>query len=131
MELLYYISGILSVGIFYGIKLLKEVKKSHSALLEKNEWYELQYNHIHERLNTSQTQYLDILKKIEEDKFITNEEISGKIKVLETFTNDINSKVEFANKANDKNMDRVFKDFQQLKVNVQSLRQDPNFLSRY
>ena len=35
MELIYFISGILTVGIVYGINLLRHVKSSHTELLAK------------------------------------------------------------------------------------------------
>lgn len=37
MELLYFISGVLSVGVLYGVKLLRTVKSSHTELLKRHQ----------------------------------------------------------------------------------------------
>ena len=37
MELLYFISGVLSVGVVYGVRLLRSVKSSHMELLARHQ----------------------------------------------------------------------------------------------
>ena len=87
MELIYFISGILTVGVGYGVVLLRKVKSSHTELLKK---YQSQSNisSIREsdfevKIKDLNTLLLDIQGKMEKDQYASISEINERIKFLE------------------------------------------------
>ena len=131
MELLYYISGILSVGVVYGVKLLRTVKSSHTDLLAR---YQSQSNisSIRFKEYTDELEDLklllgDIQDKMEKDQYESVSEINKRIERLDVLLKNTISKVEFASQSNDKNFTTSFSEIQQLKKNLKALSQD-NFI---
>ena len=131
MELLYYISGILSVGVLYGVILLRNVKSSHTDLLARLE-SQLNISSLREadrlgKIEDLNYLVMDIQKKMEKDQYESVSGINKRIKELDTIVYDILDKVKFASGANDKNFSNVFSEIQQIKQNFKALSQD-NFI---
>jgi hypothetical protein len=131
MELLYFISGILTVGVIYGVILLRNIKSSHAELLEKNQ---LQSNISSLRLgetmvevNSIRELIVDIQSNMEKDQYQNLSKINKDIESLRSITLDTKSKLEFAMGSSDKNFSSVFSEIQQLKTNFKALSQD-NFI---
>lgn len=135
MELLYFISGILSVGVLYGIWLLRTVKSSHTDLLAQ---YQSQSNissirnsDLEDELEGLKVLVLDIQSNMEKDQYESVSGINKKINEIETIVKGNVDKIGFASGANEKNFTTAFNEIQQLKNNLKALGQDPNMLSRY
>lgn len=135
MELLYFISGILTVGILYGIRLLRTVKSSHTDLLAR---YQSQSNissirnsDLEDELAGLKVLVLDIQSNMEKDQYESVSGINKKINEIETIVKGNVDKIGFASGANEKNFTTAFNEIQQLKNNLKALGQDPNMLSRY
>lgn len=135
MELLYFISGILSVGVLYGIWLLRTVKSSHTDLLAR---YQSQSNissirnsDLEDDLEELKVLVLDIQSNMEKDQYESVSGINKKINEIETIVKGNVDKIGFASGANEKNFTTAFNEIQQLKNNLKALGQDPNMLSRY
>lgn len=135
MELLYFISGILTVGILYGIRLLRTVKSSHTDLLAR---YQSQSNissirnsDLEDELEGLKVLVLDIQSNMEKDQYESVSGINKKINEIETIVKGNVDKIGFASGANEKNFTTAFNEIQQLKNNLKALGQDPNMLSRY
>lgn len=135
MELLYFISGILSVGVVYGITLLRTVKSSHTDLLERHQSYQnissLRMEDLVNELNDLKLLILDIQSNMEKDQYASVAELNKQISELGELANSTNSRLGESNKVFTKNISDVFSEIQQLKNNLKALGQDPNFLSRY
>jgi len=135
MELLYFISGILSVGITYGIILLRNVKSSHTELLEKHQSQlnisSVRFSEYRDELEDLDILLGDIQGKMEKDQYESVSEINKEIKSLSKSLNETINRMEFAMKSNEKNFSTVFSEIQQLKNTVKVINQDPNVLSRY
>lgn len=135
MELLYFISGILSVGITYGIILLRNVKSSHTELLEKHQSQSnissIRYGDLSDDLKTLEDMVMDIQSNMEKDQYESVSGINKEIKSLSTSLNETINRMEFAMKSNEKNFSTVFNDVQQIKSNLKALGQDPSMLNRY
>ena len=56
MELIYFISGILTVGVAYGVTLVRKFNSTHEQLLKSN----------HHSTNISSARYGEMKEKIEE-----------------------------------------------------------------
>jgi len=131
MELLYFISGILSVGVVYGIKLLRTVKSSHTELL--NTFNKSQYisstrrAELGERLDDLEILIKDIQTNMEKDQYENLGNINKRIDKMDKIVNDNLDKIKFANQSSDKNFSNVFSEIQQIKKNFKALSQD-NFI---
>ena len=135
MELIYFISGILTVGVVYGIILLRAVKSSHTELLTR---HQLQSNissirnaDIDDAIDDLKLLVKDIQSNMEKDQYESLSEINRRINELDAVAYDNLEKLKFAGEANDRNFGKIFSEIQQLKQNFKALGQDPNFVSRY
>ena len=135
MELLYFISGILTVGVLYGIKLLRTVKSSHTDLLAR---YQSQSNissirnaDLDDQLDGLKLLIGDIQSKMEKDQYESLTEINKQIKKLgeDVFLNSQNLKQ--SNQVFNKNVTDAFSEINGLKQNIKGLLQDPNIIDRY
>ena len=135
MELLYFISGILSVGVVYGIILLRTVKSSHTDLLARHQSQSnissIRIIESKEELEALRILIGDIQANMEKDQYESLSGINKRIKELDTVAYSTLDKVQFASKSNDKNFGTVFSEIQQLKNSYKTMLQDPNFLNRY
>lgn len=135
MELIYFISGILSVGVLYGVRLLRSVKSSHTELLER---HQLQSN-ISSIRNADVDDAIDDLKvlvreiqaNMEKDQYESLSSINKRIKELDTVAYGNVSKIEQSNKVFNKNVTDAFNEIMQLKNTIKFMAQDPNMTSNY
>lgn len=135
MELLYFISGILTVGVGYGVVLLRKVKSSHTELLER---YQSQSNisSIREsdfdvKIKDLNTLLLDIQGKMEKDQYASISEINERIKFLEGLISKNTQNTNNAANTFNKDIAEVFSQINQLKRNLNKIGEDPNMVSRY
>ena len=72
MELIYFISGILTVGVIYGVVLLRAVKSSHTNLLAKYQSQSnissIRYGDMNDDLKAVEDLVMDIQTKMENAK---------------------------------------------------------------
>ena len=131
MELLYFISGILSVGILYSISLLRTVKSSHTELLARYQSQSnissIRFEEYKDELEDVKLLLGDIQVKMEKDQYESVSEINKRIERLDILLKNTISKAEFASQSNDKNFSTSFSEIQQLKKNFKALSQD-NFI---
>ena len=135
MELLYFISGVLSVGVLYGVKLLRTVKSSHTELLARHQSQSnissIRYQDLSDDLKTVEDLVMDISSKMEKDQYAALSEINKRIKELDTVAYGNRSKIEQSNKVFNKNVTDAFNEINGLKQNIKGLLQDPNIIDRY
>ncbi|MDB4378330.1 hypothetical protein N9Z41_01030 [bacterium] len=131
MELLYFISGVLSVGVVYGVKLLRSIKSSHTELLARHQSQSnissIRDIESKEELEALRILIGDIQANMEKDQYESLSGINKRIKELDDVAYSTLDKVQLASKSNDKNFGTVFSEIQQLKNNFKALSQD-NFI---
>ena len=135
MEIIYFISGILTVGVGYGVVLLRKVKSSHTELLER---YQSQSNisSIREsdfdvKIKDLNTLLLDIQGKMEKDQYASISEINERIKFLEGLISKNTQNTNNAANTFNKDIAEAFSQINQLKRNLNKIGEDPNMVSRY
>ena len=135
MELLYFISGILTVGVLYGIRLLRTVKSSHTDLLAR---YQSQSNissirfaDLDEEIKTAGRLIADVQAEMEKDQYAALSEINKEISEVKALADSTNNRLGDTDKKFTNNIRDILNEIQQLKVNVKALGEDPNFLSKY
>lgn len=135
MELLYFISGVLTVGVLYGVKLLRTVKSSHTDLLARYQSQSnissIRFGDLSDDLKTVEDLVMDISSKMEKDQY---ESVSGINKELENLKQQVHYIQERQDQSNQQKMKLIsdnMNEIQQLKINIKALGQDPNMLTRY
>ena len=135
MEIIYFISGILTVGVGYGVVLLRKVKSSHTELLKR---YQSQSNisSIREsdfevKIKDLNTLLLDIQGKMEKDQYASISEINERIKFLEGLISKNTQNTNNAANTFNKDIAEAFSQINQLKRNLNKIGEDPNMVSRY
>ena len=135
MELLYFISGILSVGVVYGVKLLRSVKSSHTDLLARHQSQSnissIRNIESKEELEALRILIGDIQANMEKDQYESLSGINKRIKELDNVAYKNVETIKQSNQVFNKNITDAFNEITQLKQNIKILGQDPNMLSRY
>mgnify|MGYP003960510343 FL=1 len=135
MELIYFISGILTVGITYGIVLLRGVKSSHTELLARHQSQSnissIRNSEFKEKYRDLKLLIGDIQMSMEKDQYENLSEINRRINELDAVAYKNLENAGLTRQTNDSNFGKILNEIQQLKTNIKTLGQDPNFLSRY
>jgi archaellum component FlaC len=135
MELLYFISGVLSVGVLYGVRLLRSVKSSHAELLssfnKSSHISSARRADLREEIEDIKTLIMDIQSNMEKDQYESLGNINKRIRELDTVVYGNVDKIKQSNQVFNKNVTDAFNEITQLKQNIKTLGQDPNMLSRY
>ena len=135
MELLYFISGVLSVGILYGVKLLRTIKSSHTDLLARHQSQSnissIRNADLDDQLDGLKLLIGDIQANMEKDQYAALSEINKRIKELDTVAYGNGSKIEQSNNVFNKNVTAAFNEIMQLKNTIKFMVQDPNMTSNY
>ena len=135
MELIYFISGILSVGVVYGVVLLRKVKSSHTDLLARYQSHSnissIRYADIGKEVDEVIALIRDVQSNMEKDQYESLSEINKKVSKMDKLVSTIDKRVSTEGKLVDKNFRDIFNEIQQVKNTLKAMGQDPNFLSRY
>ena len=135
MELLYFISGILSVGVIYSVKLLRSVKSSHTELLERHQSQlnisSIRNADIDDAIDSLKLLVNDIQSNMEKDQYESLSSINKRIKELDTVAYENLNKINQSNQVFNKNVTDAFNEITKLKHYIKTLGQDPNMLNRY
>lgn len=134
MELLYYISGVLSVGLIYGVILLRNVKSSHIDLASK---YQSQSNvssirnaDLVSRLEDMESWVNDIQSKMETDHYEGLSKLNKRVDELMNLAVENKDKALNVEIRQNSEFSKAFSEIQQLKATIKDLQQG-DFLSRY
>jgi len=135
MELLYFISGVLSVGVLYGVKLLRRVKSSHTELLTRHQSQlnisSIRNEEFKQELEDLNILVRDIQSSMEKDQYESLSEINKKLLELDNIASKNSNDLKQSNQVFNKNVTDAFNEIMHLKNNIKVLIQDPNMSSRY
>ena len=135
MELLYFISGILSVGVLYGARLLRSVKSSHTELLTRHQSQlnisSIRGEEFRQELEDLNILVRDIQSSMEKDQYESLSEINKKLSELNNMASKNSNDLKQSNQVFNKNVTEAFNEIMQLKNNIKVFMQDPNMSSRY
>lgn len=135
MEILYFIAGILSVGVIYGIILLRSVKLSHTDLLARHQSQSnissMRSVDVDEAIEDLRLLVNDIQSNMEKDQYESLAGINVKIEEVSSLAVANNKRLGESNKVFNKNITDVTTQIQQLRGNIKALGQDPNMSSSY
>ena len=132
MELLYFISGILSVGIVYSVVLLRKNQSSYADATARLQSHlnisSLRYEDMNEDLKAMENLVMDLTSKMEKDQYSSVSEINKKIGELGEMVNAMNVRISTNQKVMETSISRSSTEINTLKNTLKSLGQDPNFI---
>tara|TARA_B100001093_G_scaffold514289_1_gene587989 strand:+ start:901 stop:1308 length:408 start_codon:yes stop_codon:yes gene_type:complete len=135
MELIYFISGVLSVGVIYGVRLLRTIKSSHAELLARHQSQSnissIRNADLDDQLDGLKLLIGDIQSKMEKDQYKNLSELNKKNEELSGLISKVQSDLKESNKVFNKNVVDAFNRISQLNQNLSKLGQDPNLVSKY
>ena len=135
MELLYFISGILSVGIIYGITLLRTIKSSHDDLLARHQSQSnissIRFSEMVEDMDSLNDLVRDIQSGMEKDQYENLAKINTDLKMVSELANATNNRLGEVNRVMQKTTSDAFTEIRQLKSNLKQAIQGPNMTSQY
>ena len=135
MEILYFIAGILSVGVVYGVTLLRSVKSSHTELLTRHQSQSnissIRSIDVDEAIEDLRLLVNDIQSNMEKDQYESLSEINGKLRDGILLAEANNRKIADNAKVFNRNVTDAFTQIQQLRNNIKALGQDQQGVSRY
>ena len=135
MEVIYFISGVLTAGVVYGVNLLRHVKSSHTELLNKynksNAISSLRHSEVGEMVDEMKVYVNDIQDKLNKDSYAGNIKLTRDFKRMEKILDTEKKKLELDIKTTNDSFTKAFGEIQQLKNQLKAIGEDPNFLSRY
>ena len=142
MELIYFISGILTVGTVYGVLLLRKVKSSHTELLEESSRLysltQITQDEVAGKFDSVRSQLIEVLdnneklrKQMSDDAYMGNTELNQRITELaKTFNKQgLNNKKLFD--VADSQFRKINSDVQILNGTIKKFQDDPNLKARY
>lgn len=90
MELIYFISGIITVGAIYSVFLLRHIKSSHTSLLARQQSISnlssIRYNEVKEDLDGLVMTIREVKDTMEKDQYASVAEINTKLEELFSLT---------------------------------------------
>ena len=135
MELLYFICGILSVGITYAVVLLKKNQSNYHDALARLQHHQnissIRSGDMKEKIKYVEDTMIDIQSNMEKDQYKNLSKINERLKALDELANANSTRISEYNTVNTKTMTDAFNEIQQIKNNLKALGEDPNFLNRY
>ena len=135
MELLYFISGVLSVGVLYGVRLLRLIKSSHTELLARHQSQSnissMRSIDVDEAIEDLRLLVSDIQSNMEKDQYESLSEINGKLRNGILLAEANNRKISENAKVFNKNVTDAFSEIQQVKNALKIMAQNPNMTSNY
>ena len=132
MELLYFISGILTVGIVYSIVLLRKNQSSYADATARLQSHlnisSLRYEEVNEDLKAVEDLVMNLTSQMEKDQYSSVSEINKSIGEIKEMTNAMNVRISANQKIMETSISRTSTEINTLKNSFKQLGQDPNFI---
>jgi len=135
MELVYFISGVITVGAVYSAVYLRSVKSKYEDLLASlqsssniSSIRDAENGEKMEELN----QYIrDVKETLKQDSYAGINELNEKLKTQQdTFIQTTQRNNQFIN-TTDGEIKKIYNEIQNTKAMIRALKEDPNFNNRY
>ena len=132
MELLYFISGILSAGITYAILLLRKNQTHYTDALASLQSYKnissIRLSEVNEDLDKLTAFISEVKLKMEKDQYGSVSEINKKMGEVTKMTQAMNVRISENQKILETNISRTSVEINTMRNNLKQLSQDPNFI---
>ena len=135
MELIYFILGLLTAVVLYGVYLLKRVYTSHTEVLSHNQSVinhsAIEYAQTREELELL-NKYINTVKEgMEKDSYQSIVELKKEVDLTSRLAMDVSNNLTQWTKVIESDLGKQYTRMNDLSNKVNGLSQDPNFLQRY
>ncbi len=135
MELIYFILGLLTAAVLYGVYLLHRVYKSHTEVVLHNQSVinhsSIEYAQTREELDLLK-QYINSVKEgMEKDSYQSIVDLKKEVDLTSRLAMDVSNNLTQFTKVVEGDLGKQYTRMNDLANKVQGLSQDPNFLQRY
>jgi hypothetical protein len=135
MELIYFILGLLTAAVLYGVYLLHRVYKSHAEVVLHNQSVinhsSIEYNQMREELRELES-YIQLVKEgMEKDSYQSIVDLKKEVDLTSRLAMDVSNNLTQFTKVVESDLGKQYTRLNDLGNKVQGLSQDPNFLQRY
>ena len=135
MELIYFILGLLTAAVLYGVYLLKRVYQSHTEVLAHNQSVinhsAIEYADMKDELKELESYIVVVKEALEKDSYQNIVELKKELDLTSRLAMDVsNNLTQFTRVVND-DLGKHYTRLNDLGNKINSLSQDPNFLQRY
>lgn len=132
MELLYFISGILSAGITYAILLLRKNQTHYTDALASLQSFKnissIRLSEVNEDLDRLTEFITEVKINMEKDQYGSVSEINKKMGEVTKMTQAMNVRISENQKILETNISRTSVEINTMRNNLKQLSQDPNFI---
>ena len=132
MELLYYIGGILSVGIIYAIFLLRRNQSHYHDALARLQSFQnissIRNGDVKDKIDELTEYTKDIKSKMKKDQYSSVSETNNRIGELNKMASAMNIKITQNQKILETNISRTSTEINTMKNTLKQLGQNPDFI---
>lgn len=132
MELLYYIGGILSVGITYAIFLLRRNQSHYHDALARLQSFQnissIRNGDVKDKIDELTEYTKDIKSKMKKDQYSSVSETNNRIGELNKMASAMNIKITQNQKILETNISRTSTEINTMKNTLKQLGQNPDFI---
>ena len=132
MELLYYICGILSVGITYAIFLLRKNQSHYHDALARLQSHQnissIRNGDVKEKINELAEYIKDVKDKMKKDQYSSVSETNNRMGELNKMASAMNEKITQNQKILETNISRTSTEINMIKNTLKQLGQNPDFI---
>lgn len=127
MEFLYFINGIMFIGVLYGVFHAKNIKSLNEKLIEQNQLIKNQTTIKYTEIQESVGDVIDLVARIEDemvkDQYANFSQTNKKMEELETkVTQLLNSLTQLTKESQD-NIGKAFSEISQIKTIIKAIQQ--------
>jgi hypothetical protein len=135
MELIYFILGLLTAVVLYGVYLLHRVYKSHTEVLAHNQSVinhsSIEYNNLREEVEELNKYINSVREGLEKDSYQSIVDLKKEVDLTSRLAMDVSNNLTQFTRVVEQDLGKHYTRMNDLTNKVQGLSQDPNFLQRY
>ena len=135
MELIYFILGLLTAAVLYGVYLLHRVYKSHAEVLLHNQSIinhsAIEYTAVKEEVGLLNQYISSVRESLEKDSYQSIVDVKKELNLVADLAKHTSQNLVDFSKVVEGDLGKQYTRLNDLGNKVQGLSQDPNFLQRY
>ena len=135
MELIYFILGLLTAAVLYGVYLLHRVYKSHAEVVSHNQSVinhsAIEYSNLRDEVRELES-YISLVREgMEKDSYQSIVDVKKELSLVSDLAKATSQNLVDFSKVVEGDLGKQYTRLNDLGNKVQGLSQDPNFLQRY
>jgi hypothetical protein len=135
MEILFFISGILSVAWLHGVFQVRKIQREYTEVLASlqhtSNIISLRYGETNEKLDETNLYIQDVKDTLGKDSYSGINELNLKLEGFETFFRVVTDRNNNFIGITEGEIKRIYGEIENTQAMIRALKEDPNFNNRY